>query len=212
MIKRWFIAGLAVIVPIVITIFVIVQLFQFADGILGKYINRYIYLYFGYEIPGLGIIFSVLIILLVGAIASFAKFRFFKHIENIFLKNPLVGKIYNPVKRIVAFLFTQEKAMFRRAVLIEYPRKGVYSIGFVTNKSSEKIRNKLDKEMVNVFISSSPSPLTGFTLIVPKDEVIFLDISVEEASRIIVSGGMVNPEDIVQKTFVTKDNNISKNG
>lgn len=193
--RRWFFTGLAVLVPIAITVYVIVGVFQFADGILGKYINRYVYLYFGYKIPGLGIIFSILIILFVGAFGSLIRLRIFKRLERLFLKFPLVGKIYNPTKRIVNFLFLQEKPVFKHVALVEYPRKGIYSIGFITNESSKMINQKTAKRMVNVFIPSSPSPLTGFTLIVPEEEIIYLDITVEEASRIVVSGGMLNPED-----------------
>ncbi|MBN2119648.1 MAG: DUF502 domain-containing protein [Candidatus Omnitrophica bacterium] len=195
MLRRWFLTGLAVLIPIVITIYVIVGLFQFTDGILGKYINRYVYLYFGYTVPGLGIIFSLVIIFLVGAFASFLRFRIFKNLETVLLKIPLVGKIYRPSKRIVNFLFLQEKPSFKKVVLVEYPRRGAYCIGFVTNESPEKINQKISKKMLNIFIPSSPSPITGFTLIVPEEEVIFLDITVEEATRIIVSGGMLDPED-----------------
>ena len=85
--------------------------------------------------------------------------------------------------------------MFKQVVLMEYPRKGIYSIGFITNKSSSKITEKTGKKLVNVFIPSSPSPLTGFTIIAPEEEAISLDITIEEATRILVSGGMVNPDD-----------------
>jgi len=196
MIRRWFFTGLVVLVPIVITIYVVVGLFRFADGILGKYINRYAYLYFGQEIPGLGIIFSILIILSVGALASFARLRIFKKVDTMVLRLPLVGKIYGPSKRIVNFLFRQGRPAFKKVVLVEYPRKGVYSLGFVTNESSDKINQKIGRKMLNVYISSSPSPLTGFTLIVPEEDVIFLNITVEEATRIIISGGMVNPDEV----------------
>lgn len=197
MIKRWFFTGLAALVPVIVTIYIIVAIFEFADGILGNYINNYLYLYFGYRIPGLGLIFSLIIIILVGVIASLARFRFFKWLERIFLGNRVVGKIYNPVKRIVHFGLYQKQPSFRRPVLLEYPRKGAYSIGFVTNQTSKKVAPFADKKMVNIFVSSSPSPLTGFTLIVPEEDVIFLDITVEEAMRLIVSGGMVNPEDML---------------
>jgi uncharacterized membrane protein len=199
MLKRLFLTGLTVLIPIVITIYVMVALFQFADGILGKYINHYVYLHFGYNVPGLGIIFSLLIILLVGAIGSFLRFRLFKNLEKLLLRFPLVGKIYSPVKRIVNFLFYQERASFRKVVLVQYPRKGVYSIGFATNESPEQINQKVSKKMLNLFIPSSPSPLTGFTLIVPEDEVIFIDMSVEEAMRMLVSGGMVDPEEDLEE-------------
>ncbi|MFC1514755.1 DUF502 domain-containing protein [Candidatus Omnitrophota bacterium] len=193
MLKRWFFTGLTVLIPIVITIYVISLLFRFADGILGGYINHYVSLHFGYKVPGLGIIFSLLIILLVGAFGSFLRFRLFKNLESMVMRFPLVGKIYSPAKRIVNLLFRQQKDSFKNVVLVEYPRKGVYSIGLVTNDASDEINRKLSRRMINLFIPSSPSPLTGFTLIVPEEEVTFLDMSVEEAIRMLVSGGMVEP-------------------
>ena len=199
MIKRLFFTGLTVLIPIVITVYVMVGLFRFADGILGKYINHYVYLHFGYTVPGLGLIFSILIIFLVGIFGSFLRLRLFKNLEKTVLKFPLVGKIYNPIKRIVNFLFYQEKSSFKKVALIQYPRKGVYSIGFVTNASSDQINRKLAKKMLNIFIPSSPSPLTGFTLIVPEEEVIFIDMSIEEAMRMLVSGGMVDSDEEASK-------------
>lgn len=193
MLRRWFLAGLAVIIPIVLTVYVIYGLFQFADSILGKYINRYVYLYLGIRIPGLGIIFSLVIILLVGFLASFAGFRLFRWMENIFLRLPLVGKIYIPIKKIFNFLFSSQASGSRKVALIEYPRKGIYCLGFVTNKSSEVIDKESGRKMVNVFIPSSPSPLTGFVVMVSEEDVSFLDMTIEEATRIIVSGGMVTP-------------------
>ncbi len=193
MLRRWFIAGLAVIVPIVLTGYVIYGLFQFADGILGKYINRYVYLYLGYRIPGLGIFFSLVIILLVGFLASIAGFRLFRWMEDIFLKLPLIGKIYVPIKKIFNFLFSPQTSGFRKVALIEYPREGIYCLGFVTNKSSGVIDKKSGRKMVNVFIPSSPSPLTGFVVMVPEEDISFLDMTIKEATGIIVSGGMVTP-------------------
>ncbi|HEC69211.1 MAG TPA: DUF502 domain-containing protein [Candidatus Omnitrophica bacterium] len=191
MLRRWFFTGLVVLVPVVITIYVVIGLFNFADSILGKYINRYIFLYFGYKIPGLGIIFSVLIIVLVGIISSFLRWRIFKRLELLILKFPLVGRIYAPTKEIVRFLFSPSKPSFKRVVLVEFPKEGIYSLAFITGKSS-KINQKTGKKMISIFIPSSPSPLTGFTYFISEDKLIYLDISVEEAVKIIVSGGMLS--------------------
>ncbi len=195
MIRRIFVTGLAAIIPIVITVYVISGLFRFADGILGKYINEYIFSTYGYRLPGLGIIISLLIIFLLGGVVLISRMRFIRFIENAFFRLPLVKNVYFPVKKIVDFLFLKESARLQKVVLVEYPRKGIYSIGFVTNESSDRFRNKIGKKLYNVFIGSSPSPVTGFTIIVPEDELIFLDISVEEALKIIVSGGMINPDE-----------------
>ncbi|RKY29929.1 MAG: DUF502 domain-containing protein [Candidatus Omnitrophota bacterium] len=196
--RRTFLSGLTAIVPLVVTIYVIVGLFRFADGILGKFINKYLDTYLGYKIPGLGIILSVLIIYLLGLLIQLSRMRLIKGIESLFLKIPLVNKIYSPIKRIVEFLFFQSKKSFKRVVLVEYPRKGIYSIGFITNESDKELEAKINKESYNIFIPSSPSPLTGFTIVVPRQDVIILDIGIEEGIRLIVSGGVLNPQDFVK--------------
>ena len=197
MIKRIFITGLAAIIPIVITVYVITALFTFADSILGKFINRYLEDYIGYTIPGLGIIISILIIFGVGLIVHISRMRIFGWMRTLFYKIsnrlPLVNKVYFPVKKIVDFLLYSPKKDFKTAVLVEYPRKGIYSIGFITNENTVEFEHKKDKKFYNVFISSSPSPLTGFTVIACEEEIIFLNISVEEALRLVVSGGLINP-------------------
>lgn len=198
MIKRIFITGLAALIPIIITIYIVAGLFRFADGILGKYINTYLEGFFGYRIPGLGIILSILIIFMVGLLVHISRMRLFHWVGQMlkmFLKLPLINKIYFPVKKIVDFLFFPSNKKFKTAVLVEYPRRGIYSIGFITNESYAYFEEKTGKKLLNVFIASSPSPVTGFTIIVPEEEVIILDIGVDEAIKMIVSGGMINPGD-----------------
>ena len=190
--KRIFFTGLAAIVPIVITIYVVVSLFTFADGIVGPSINKYLCQHLGYTIPGMGIIIPILIIFIVGLLFHISRMRFRRWMERMFHRIPLVNKIYGPVKSIVDFLFFPARKGFRYTVLVEYPRKGVYSIGFVTNEISLPVKGKENKKLCHVYIPSSPSPITGFTLIVPEEEMIHLDISIEQAMRVIVSGGLIN--------------------
>ncbi|MFH1318919.1 MAG: DUF502 domain-containing protein [Candidatus Omnitrophota bacterium] len=114
-------------------------------------------------------------------------------ILKLLLKLPLIDKIYPPIKRIVDFLFFPPKKKFKSAVLVEYPRKGIYSIGFLTNESYSSFEEKIGKKLYNIFMPSSPSPLTGFTIIVPESDLIFLDVGVDEAIKMIVSGGLLNP-------------------
>ena len=192
MLKRIFITGLTAIIPLVITIYVVVGLFYFADGILGKFINKYFDQYIGYEIPGLGIVLAILIIFLLGLIISLTRMKLFRWVENIFFKIPLVNKIYLPVRRIVDFLFFPPQKNFKNTVLVEYPRKGIYSLGFVTNYESLEFKEKGRRELYNIFIPSSPYVLSGFTIIVEKRDLIFLDIGVEEAIRLVISGGLLS--------------------
>jgi uncharacterized membrane protein len=199
MLRKIFITGLAATIPIVITVYVIVGLFRFADGILGKVINEYLYQYLGYRLPGLGIIISILLIFLVGLILKLSRMKISKIFENLFFKIPLVNNIYFPVKKIVDLLFLQQPSRFRGVVLVEYPREGIYSIGFITNESPEQFSTKIEKKLYNIFIPSSPFPTTGFTVIVPEENIVFLDMTIDEAVRVIVSGGMLSPYEKIHR-------------
>lgn len=193
MIKRIFITGLAALIPLVITIYVIYGLFLFADGILGRLINKFLQQYLGYQIPGLGIVIALLIVFLLGLLIRLSRMRLFRWLEKIFFRIPLVNKIYFPIKRIVDFLFFPPQKNFRSAVLIEYPRQGIYSLGFITNESSTVFEDRLKKKLYNVYIASTPSPLSGFVVIVEEKDIIFLNIGIDEAIKLVVSGGLLNP-------------------
>ena len=193
MLKRIFVTGLAAVIPLVITIYVISGLFYFADGIAGEHINKFFEQYIGYEIPGLGILIVILLIFCLGVILRLSQMKLFKWIEGVFFRIPLVNKIYFPIKRIVDFLFFPPGKDFRNVVLVEYPRQGIYSLGFLTNKNTIKFKGRGEKKLCNVFMPSSPSPITGFIIIVEEKDLISLDIGVEEAIRLIVSGGLINP-------------------
>jgi uncharacterized membrane protein len=162
---------------------------------LGKYINEYLEGAIGFTIPGLGIILAILIIFLLGLVVHASQMKFFrwffKWLEIMFFKIPLVKKIYFPIQKIVNFLFSSGRKEFKSAVLVEYPRKGIYSIGFITNESEPEFCQKTGKKLYNIFMSSSPSPLTGFTIIVEESELIFLDMGVDEALQIVISGGLL---------------------
>jgi len=118
--------------------------------------------------------------------------RFF---ERLFFKIPLINSIYFPLRKIVDLLFMDKPSQSKGVVLVEYPRKGIYSIGFVTNKKPQQIVKALGKKMYTVFIPNSPIPSTGFTIVVPEEDIISLDISIEEAIKIVVSGGMLSAHD-----------------
>lgn len=192
-IRKWFLAGLLVIAPLGLTIFVLIFLFTNVDKILGRVVNGYLVDLLGFSIPGTGLILLALLILTVGAFASLATAKVVRYFEELFLHLPLVNRIYSPLKQIAGFLFNEKKPAFKKVVLVEYPLAGTYSIGFITNEEDSLIDKAVGKKLTNVFISSSPSPVTGFTIFVPEEELIHLPISVEEAMRLVVSGGMLNP-------------------
>ena len=191
---RYFIAGLGITLPVIITCYILFIFFRFADGLLGRFLNRYIRGILGYSIPGIGLFVSLILILLIGVImTNFLGKRVFPLVERWFLKLPFVNVIYPSAKQMIDFLFSKEKIAFKKVVMVEYPRKGVYSIGFITNEGLEEINRKALKELLSVFIATTPSPLTGYFLYVPKEEVIFLDMTVEEAIKLIVSAGIISP-------------------
>lgn len=188
--KAYFITGLIIVLPVLITLFVVVAILKFIDNILGKYINTLL----GIHIFGLGILVFVIISLLIGMFAvNFLGKRIFPFFENLFIRIPLVHKIYPATKQMIKFLLSDKKQSFKSVVMVEYPRLGVYSIGFVTNEGLKQAQNRAEVELLSIFIPSTPSPLTGFFILAPRSEVKYLDISIEEGLKLIVSGGIVNP-------------------
>ncbi len=192
--RTYFFTGLAAILPIFATCYVIFFLFVFTDSILGRFINAYLQNKLGFYIPGLGIIIFVLLILFAGILAKYLLGRrLFVWFESSLLRIPLIKQIYLSFKQIVEFLFSQKKRTFKKVVLVEYPRKGIWSLGFVTNEGMPAAKQLTSEDLINVFIPSSPGPLTGYLVFVRRQEAIFLDISVEDAIKMVFSGGVLNP-------------------
>jgi len=192
--RRYFITGLLIILPAFVTVYFLYVIFRFIDGIWGKLINFYLKRYLGFSIPGLGFILGVITVIIVGFIATniFGK-RILRVFENWFLKFPFIRQIYIPAKQIVDSFISKDKPAFKKVVLVEYPSKGIWAIGFVTNESFKEAEEKIGQELLHVFIATTPSPLTGFLIIIPKREVKFLDIPIEDGIKLIVSGGIINP-------------------
>jgi uncharacterized membrane protein len=197
--RKYFITGFLIVLPILTTVYLFVTLFLFFDNILGRYIAYFTVAYFGYKIPGLGLLVFILIIFLTGFFATnFIGKKFLLYIENLWSRFPVVKKIYPAAKQITKFLFGQNiQGHVQKVVLVEFPRKGCYALGFVTNHSDKTISEKVGKDLLNVLIPHVPSPWSGMLILVPTEEVIFLNISIEEAIKIIVSGGVLNPKDLL---------------
>ncbi len=192
--KRYLITGLIVVVPVSLTVYVLVFAFKFVDGILGRFLNVYFKRSFGYYVPGIGILVSLLLITLAGFLTTRLIGRnIFPRIEKWFSSLPLINKIYPTLKQIILFVLEQEQFGFKKVVLVEYPSKGIWSLGFLTNENYKKIRDINNKDMVSVFVPSSPGPLTGYVIFVPKEELRFIDISISDALKIIISGGVYKP-------------------
>jgi uncharacterized membrane protein len=195
--KKYFVTGLLIILPVLVTIYLFVSLFAFFDNILGRYISGISVAYLGHKIPGLGLLLFVVLIFFTGFFATnFIGRKFFIYLERLWFRFPIVKKVYPAIRQITSFLFTPKiQNQLQKVVLVEYPSKGIYSIGFVTNQSDKEIAEKSGRDLLNILISSVPNPLTGFLILVPKQDVIFLDMSVEDAIKIVVSGGVLNPKD-----------------
>lgn len=182
------------ILPLIITIYILTGLFRFADGLLGRYINYYLKKNFGYAVPGLGLLLFILVILVAGFFATnYLGKKLLRLIERWFIKLPFISKIYPYAKQFIDFLVARDKPSFKKVVLVEYPRKGVYSLGFITNEGISEIEKKTQSSIVTVLIPSVPNPFSGFFAFFKKEEVINLDLSVEEAIKLVISGGVLQP-------------------
>ena len=182
-----FIAGIVVLIPIGITLYLTLFIIKISSNILPKEINPNHYLPF--DIPGLEILISVFLITLVGWLSlSFIGKRLFDLFENVLNKIPVLRTIYSAVGQLTE-TFTNTKSNKKNVVLVEYPRKGVWAVGFATKENKGEIRKKVGQDLINVFVPTTPNPTSGFLLMFPKEEVIYLDMTFEEASKFIVSAG-----------------------
>ncbi|MGE5279906.1 MAG: DUF502 domain-containing protein [Deltaproteobacteria bacterium] len=198
--RRYFLTGLLIVVPLLVSVYLFVSLFSFFDNILGRYINGWAVDYFGFHVPGLGILLFVLVIFVTGFFATnFIGRRLVAYFERLWTRFPVAGRIYTAAQQVTRFLFGSSMSVGepRKVVLVEYPRKGLYTIGFATKESDPHACAKSGQRLVNVLIPSVPSPLTGFLVLVPREELIFLDIGVDEAMKIIISGGVLDAKDTI---------------
>lgn len=189
--RRYLVAGLATLFPITVTLYLLIKIFQFSDGLLGHLLGRTL----GFTLPGAGLILTAFILVLVGYISTHLAGRFLFPTLEIWLNRlPVAGKIYPAIKQLAQFLFPKEgerQAKINRVVLLAYPRPGLYSIGFVTNESV--IPALGSEKMLTILIPTPPSPWSGPIIFARSAEIIPLGISTEEALKLVVSGGVVSP-------------------
>ena len=185
--RNYFLAGIVVLVPIGFTLYLTIFLIKISSKLLPNEINPNSYLPF--SIPGLEILLSVIIIIIVGGISlSFFGKRIVSLINDIFKKIPILRTIYSAIGQMTQS-FTSTGKDKKSVVLVEYPKKGSWAVGFATKENDGEISKKVNKQMINIFVPTTPNPTSGFLLMYPKDEVIYLDMSFEEASKFIVSAG-----------------------
>ena len=190
--RNYFFTGVVILIPIGFTLYLAKVLMSLSTKLIPAEINPNTYLHF--SIPGLEIFLTIIFITFIGGLSlSFIGKKFLQIIDDLFKKIPILRTIYSAVVQMTE-TFTEDKNNKKSVVLIEYPRKGTWAVGFATRDNVGEIKNKTNRELVNVFVPTTPNPTSGFLLMFPKEDVIYLDISFEEASKFIVSAGTSNPK------------------
>ena len=189
-IRNYFITGIVVLVPIGITLYLTKFFISISSNFIPKGINPNSYLPF--SIPGLEILLSIFFITLIGGLSlSFIGKKILQFVNDLFKKIPILRTIYSAIGQMTDTFTSSEKDK-KNVVLVEYPRKGSWAVGFATKDNQGEISDKTKQKLVNVFIPTTPNPTSGFLLMFPKEEVIYLDLTFEEASKFIVSAGTAN--------------------
>ena len=189
-IRNNFIAGIVVLIPIGITLYLTLFLIRISGRIIPKEINPNNYLPF--NIPGVEIVIALIVITFIGWLSlSFLGKKFFELFNNILRKIPILRTIYSAIGQMTE-TFTKTDNGQKSVVLLEYPRKGIWAVGFATKENKGLIKNKVGEDIINIFVPTTPNPTSGFLLMVPKKDLIYLDVSFEQASKFIVSAGTTN--------------------
>ena len=190
--RNYFITGIIVLVPIGFTLYLTIFLVSISSNLIPAEINPNNYLPF--SIPGLEIALSIIFITLIGFISlSFIGKRILKLINDLLKKIPFLRTIYSAITQMTE-TFANKKGKKKSVVLVQYPSKGIWAVGFATKDNKGEISKKTNDNLVNVFVPTTPNPTSGFLLMFPKKEVIYLDMNFEEASKFIVSAGTSNPK------------------
>ena len=190
--RNYFITGIVILIPIGFTLYLTIFLISVSSKLIPSDINPNNYLPF--SIPGLEIILSIIFITFVGGLSlSLIGKRVLKLVNDIFKKIPILRTIYSAIGQMTE-TFTQKDNTRKSVVLVEYPKKGSWAVGFATKDNKTEMSSKTNEELVNVFIPTTPNPTSGFLIMFPKKDLIFLNMTFEEASKFIVSAGTSNPK------------------
>jgi uncharacterized membrane protein len=198
--RRYFLTGIVVAAPVLLTAYIAWATITWIDGLVTPLIPRQ-YLpetYLPFKIPGIGLVVVLIAFTLVGWITAGLAGRTLVRLgEGIVARMPVIRGVYSALKQVFETLFTQSSNSFRQVVLIEFPRRGSWSLGFVTGVTAGEVGRRLSdgRELINVFIPTTPNPTSGFLMFVPREELHFLDMSVEDGLKMLVSVGLVTPMD-----------------
>ena len=200
--KNYLLTGILVTAPVVITFWIVISLVRIFDKLITPLLPLYLNpnTYLPRDVPGLGLIVLIIFLVFIGFIAAnFFGSYILKKTDFVLSKIPLVKVFYNTIKQILETILKSNSNAFREAVLMEYPRKGVWVIGFTTGQVKGAIKDKIKTEMVNVFVPTTPNPTSGFLLLVPKKELKYLKTNIDETVKTIVSAGIIPLESRVKK-------------
>jgi len=190
--RNYFFTGIVVLIPIGFTLYLAKILIKLSTKLIPQDLNPNTYLHF--SIPGIEIVLTIIFITFIGGLSlSFLGKKFLQIIDELFKRIPILRTIYSAIVQMTES-FTKQGKNKKSVVLIEYPRKGSWAVGFATKENCGEIKDKTNKNLINVFVPTTPNPTSGFLLMFPKEEVIYLDMSFEEASKFIVSAGTSNPK------------------
>ena len=186
--RNYFITGIVVLIPIGLTLYLTKFIIDISSNLLPKELNPNVYL--PIKIPGLEIIVTIIFITLIGGLSlSFIGKKILQIFNDLLKRIPILRTIYSAIGQLTETFAPQQNSPKKSVVLIEYPRKGIWAVGFATKDNEGEISKKTDTALVNVFVPTTPNPTSGFLLMIPKNEIKYLDMSFEEASRFIVSAG-----------------------
>lgn len=194
--RKYFLTGLLVVVPIAMTVLVVRWLVHFVDSLLMAVLPEALRpeVLYGLPVPGVGLVATLLLILLVGVLAANIFGRsLVTFSEKLVDRIPFVKGIYLLFKQVSDTVLNRERGAFRKVVLIEYPRKGIWAVAFVTGVTKGEVQQITEQRLVNIFVPTTPNPTSGFYILVPEGDMIELSMTVEEAFKLIISGGMVTP-------------------
>ena len=196
-IKAYFFTGILVTAPVAMTFYLAYKLITWIDVSVNRLIPPEFRPdnYLPYSIPGLGVVLLILALILIGMFAAGFLGRFFLRLgEWIVYKVPFISSVYSLLKQVFQTFLSNKNDAFTKVVLLEYPRKGIWILGFVSSDTQGEVKDKLGRELLNVFIPTTPNPTSGFLIFVPKEDTINVDMSVEEGIKFVISGGLVTPE------------------
>ncbi len=198
-IRAYFFTGILVTAPVSITFYMAYKIILWIDAGVGRLLPPQLKTYYNdlpFTIPGLGVVVLIVSMIVIGMFAAGFVGRFFIRLGDwIVKKMPVISTVYSLLKQVFETFLSNKNQAFSQVVLLEYPRKGIWILGFVSTETGGEVKKIMNKEMLNVFIPTTPNPTSGFLIFVPKEDVVFLQMTVEEGLKFVISGGIVAPQE-----------------